>query len=177
MTALLPLPNVLALPLAPDFRDVALVDEADFWVLADWTWYRLPTGYVIRIEDRSFAVYLHREIMRPKQGLVVDHANGDRLDNRRANLRVCTPAQNRANSMKCAKGRGGECPTSRYKGVIAASSGWSVRVAQQHIGTFPTEAAAARAYDDAARRLYGEFARLNFPRRGERSALRQEDAA
>lgn len=170
------LPDTLALPLAPDLTDFALVDEADFWVVADSTWYRTPAGYVLRNprdEDGETERFLHREIMRPGPGLVVDHINGDPLDNRRANLRVCTQAQNRANSMKPRR----DDTTSRYKGVRVVESGWTVVINRHYVGTYHTEAEAARAYDDAARRLYGEFARLNFPRRGERSALRQEKAA
>ena len=97
-------------------------------------------------------------------GCMADHKSGDGLDNRRANLRPCTQRENRFNSRKTAK----PC-TSKYKGVRfhEPSGRWYVAIqadrVRRHIGTFVTEIAAARAYDTAARSLYGDFAYLNFP--------------
>jgi hypothetical protein len=107
---------------------------------------------------------LHRIIADAPRGKVVDHINGDPLDNRRANLRVCTQAQNLAN------GRSHRDSTSRYRGVSwKRSEGvWRAQISvggqrSRFLGQYRDEEAAARAYDEAARAQYGEYARLNFP--------------
>lgn len=100
-----------------------------------------------------------------------DHVNGNGLDNRRANLREATTAENGRNVPKL---RG----VSRFKGVSwhKARSRWQVRIHiapgnERHLGYFTDEMQAAMAYDAWARICYGEFACLNFPEPGERSAL------
>jgi len=93
----------------------------------------------------------------------VDHINGDRLDNRRANLRIVTKQQNRQNIGKQSHRE----MTSRYKGVVQhpKTLRWRAIVKtggkQRHLGYFATEHEAALAYNTAARELFGEFARLN----------------
>lgn len=95
----------------------------------------------------------------------IDHINGDRTDNRIANLRDVTQAQNKANGGKWP----GRNPTSRFIGVerVAATGKWGATVPFQGkrnwCGTFETEEAAARARDAKAIELRGAFARLNFP--------------
>jgi hypothetical protein len=100
----------------------------------------------------------------------VDHANGDSLDNRSQNLRIATKAQNAMNSKAI-----GSCG---FKGVSKTASGkYSAKITanwrSEYMGLFESAEDAARAYDAAARRLHGQFARLNFPNPGERSALPQ----
>ena len=111
-------------------------------------------------------VLLHRFIARTPPGLETDHANGNGLDNRRGNLRDATVGQNRANSRR-------KLGESGYRGVKRHGRGWSVELTNGnggriYLGTFDTPEVAARAFDDAARRVHGAFARLNFPRPGER---------
>lgn len=109
------------------------------------------------------SVLLHRFLMDAPAGVQVDHINGDPLDNRRANLRLCTGPENQRNRRA---NRGG---TSRFKCVAATARGKPWRAVIQVngvstiLGCFHDEIAAARAYDAAARRLHGSFARLNFP--------------
>jgi hypothetical protein len=86
----------------------------------------------------------------------VDHKNGNRLDNRIENLRECSLSQNQQNrtkSMNC---------SSIYKGVSNKSNKWQARIKQFYIGLFNTELEAAIAYDEVAKRLFGDFAKTNF---------------
>lgn len=98
--------------------------------------------------------------MNAPPGLEVDHINGDRLDNRRENLRLCTRRQNTRN----AKARS----ACGYRGVSHDRGRWRSRIhhvgvgALVSLGSFDTPEEAARAFDRAARRLHGAFARLNF---------------
>lgn len=99
--------------------------------------------------------------MRPSAGSVVDHQNGNGLDNRRENLRVCTQAENCLNSGK-------KRPYKRFKGVYRDRRNGSYyaqifikRIAFGSCG-HATEESAAVAYDALAAKHHGEFARLNF---------------
>jgi hypothetical protein len=167
------LPATLAIPLRPyESGAMTVVDEDDFWVFSLWEWHLLQTQggrrYAFRNEDGRF-VYLHRAISGAEAGSDVDHIDGDGLNNSRANLRACNAKENAGNRRKNRHYRNG-ATSSRYKGVGLAGNGWTVRVAHQHVGWFESEEEAARAYDDAARRYYGEFARVNFPNEGEQAA-------
>lgn len=116
------------------------------------------------VPNRS--VLLHRVLLDAKPGEYVDHINGDRLDNRRANLRLCTNRQNGQNQA----GR----PTQRkssYKGVYKHAQHQPPFQAYLQIdgrrrsaGYYTSEEGAARAYDMAALHHFGPFARTNFPR-------------
>lgn len=121
-------------------------------------------GYAYFYTSRRWA--LHRWIMQPPDDMVVDHINGDPLDNRRSNLRICTHAQNLAN------GRSHRDSTSKYRGVSyrPREGTWRAQISvgnqrSKFLGQYRTEEEAALAYDAAARDRYGEYARLNFPGR------------
>lgn len=105
-------------------------------------------------------VAMHRLILSARDGDVVDHINGDGLDNRRSNLRIVTIQQNAFNQ----KHHGG---SSRHKGVSyrADSGTWRAYITKdgkrRYLGTFASEDDAARAYNNEAERLFGEHAKLN----------------
>lgn len=144
-----------------------LVDVGDYERVAAkrWSYWRGTSAdyavhyYMDGAKERR--LHLHRFIL--NVDTFVDHRNGDGLDNRRSNLRQATHAQNSANQ----KVRDGAA--SRFKGVTPWLKGWRARIGvnykTHHIGCFKTEEEAARAYDEAAIAAFGEFARLNFPRR------------
>ncbi len=145
---------------------VALVDDQDFAALSAhrWqAWRRAHVWYAVRDVQRAGVVrriLIHREIMQPPRGLSVDHKNHDGLDNRRANLRVCSQAGQVRNQRPI---RGG---SSRFKGVTRSPSAWIAQIKhggrKLHLGSFREEEKAARAYDRAATKLFGAFACLNF---------------
>jgi hypothetical protein len=118
----------------------------------------------IVVDGKRANISLHRFLMNAGPGEVVDHINGDSLDNRRCNLRLCSNAQNTRNQRVHASRK----TTSAYKGVYRQKSGlFRAQIMCQYrkvnLGSFGCELTAARVYDEAARRLHGEFARLNFP--------------
>jgi hypothetical protein len=119
----------------------------------------------------SVHVPLRRLVMgvRDEAGLNVGHVNGDPLDCRRANLVVRTTAQRSRNARKMSRNSAGQPCSSRFKGVYWATERkvWRARITvdgkARFLGRFHDEIAAAEAYDEAARELFGEHARLNFP--------------
>lgn len=136
---------------------VARVDDADFEAVSALRWYVAKNGYAAN--DSRPRKTMHRMVMGFPDGSV-DHINGDRLDNRRANLRVCTQSGNTANS-KLSRAN-----TSGYKGVSwdKKAGKWTVTTTKdyRHVfgGYFDSKEEAAARYAELARELHGEFARV-----------------
>ena len=151
----------------------AIVDPQDYRHLSKYKWRLCRTkGKNVLYAERSVRlpngkysrILMHRQLMEAPEGYVIDHVNISGLDNRRANLRPATIAQNAWNSKK-------RNPRSGYKGVwFAKDKGmWRASIVchgrRKHLGYFTDKIAAARAYDAAAIKYHKEFARLNFPNR------------
>ena len=139
----------------------ALIDDDALPLLNGRNWYscrRDQTYYVVgRLPgERRTGVLLHNLIMGCRG---IDHKDRDGLNNQRSNLRPCTQQKNRMNTTpKVGK---------LFKGVYPARGKWYASIGVGRIYTYSrghlTAESAARAYDEMAIRLHGEFARLNFP--------------
>jgi hypothetical protein len=143
---------------------VATVDACDYARISRHRWYACKRGekYYARRQEKRRYIYMHREICRAAAGMVVDHIDGNGLNNRSSNLRLCTVRQNMWNR----RPTGGR---SIYKGVCrrAGKKKWAAQISRRgrryHVGYFDSEIEAAKAYDKKAKELFGEFAYLNWP--------------
>lgn len=144
----------------------AFVDDEDYEELNKKSWYahsdsREKTYAATKSEGK--VTYMHRIIMGNPDDKV-DHINGNGLDNRRENLRISTSQENARNIKKTKKPR-----SSKYKGVtkMLGKKRWKAHISisdkDVHLGYFDSEEEAARAYDDAAKKEFGDFKNLNFP--------------
>ena len=157
---------------------VTVVDGEAFEWLSRWRWCAVnDQGYYrpMRSEwDRSLkrprSYYMYRQIIERAVGRrldrteLIDHINGDTLDNRLENLRICSHAQNRRNSRKRSPG---------FKGAYRRGDRYQAHLNHEgtihYLGSFATAEEAARAYDAAAVQYFGAFASLNFPDEYERA--------
>ena len=151
----------------------AKVDPADYKRLKGYEWIArkgtksfYARRHVARGKGKKETlVYMHQEIIKVPEGMVIDHINQDGMDNRSANLRPATHSQNLCNSRRRLGTK-----SSKYKGVSwkKQSRKWTARIGiakkEIHLGSFDNEVDAAKAYDEAAKKYHGEFACLNFPK-------------
>lgn len=142
----------------------ALVDDEDYSRVSARRWcvLRHRGKFYARASDTS-RIYLHRFILGlTNEDPLVDHKDGNGLNNQKDNLRQATESQNHANS-SYSKG------SSRYRGVSwhKAQGKWSAKLGKYpnrtYVGSYSNEEDAAHAYDAAAFIRWGEFAYLNFP--------------
>lgn len=151
----------------------AKVDDDDYERLAKIRWQVDVRKTMIIVkhgyskDGRSHSLYMAREIMNAPKGKQVDHINGDTLDNRKSNLRICTNSENSKNRGKHSDN------TSGYKGVkfdTRMGFGWIAQICVNYkriyIGKYKTKEAAARAYNKAAKKHHGEYAVLNVLPKG-----------
>lgn len=141
---------------------VALIDDEDEVKVNGIKWYvNKKTGYVYGYFGYNKKIYLHRFILdNLTDEQYVDHIDRNPLNNCKVNLRICSNMQNSHN-------RKGVHATSKYKGVSWEKrvNKWRVTInynyKQKHIGTFDNEIDAAKAYNRAAKEMFGEFCLLN----------------
>ena len=136
--------------------------DAPWLTLRRWSTYKGKTNktcYAMSWQRRS--ILMHRVILNPPLDMECDHVDGDGLNNTRGNLRLCTKSQNQQNKRKR------EGCSSQYKGVTWDKSRdkWGAKIFLQgkcyNLGRFNDEREAARTYNEAAKRMFGEFANLN----------------
>jgi len=143
----------------------ALVDDEDFEFLNRHSWY-YAHGYAVRTiydnNHKSYQLRMHRLLIDTPNGFDTDHINRDRLDNRKSNLRVATRSQNVANTFVEKQNRSG------YKGVSWKKSNrkWCAQIRALnkviHIGLYVNIKDAAKAYNEEAKKHFGDFAVLNI---------------
>lgn len=160
---------------------VTFVDDEDYERLSEFKWYYNRRDNCAKCEvhvpgaKRKKSILITHEILQTDKW--VDHKDGNRLNNQKFNLRECTNSQNQQNKTKTKRRT-----SSKYKGVHfhCLCNNWQANIEFQslfgqrtctHLGSFATEEEAAKAYDEAARHHFKEFAALNFPKEGERSCL------
>lgn len=149
---------------------VAQVSDEDFEFLNRFKWFgcEYPQARIrkrVGVEVRMSTIAMHTFILRGPEGMMPDHINGNRYDNRRENLRLATRSENRANCPKIEFSS-----MNPYKGVRATTwrkDAWIAQITingtRLELGRFEDSRTAALAYDKAALQHFGEFARLNFP--------------
>lgn len=159
--------------------NVALIDDEDFELVSKYNWFshKEYAARTVRVNGEKITILMHRFIMGcvKGDGKMLDHKDGNGLNNQRSNLRFCTSSENQKN--KKAWGSSKYLGVSRhtknfkkYKKSIAAFkdysyTNWKATISingrPKHIGGFTNEIDAAKAYNEAALKYHGEFARLN----------------
>ena len=137
----------------------ALIDIEDIEKISNFTWRLDTNGYVVcPLYNEVSKKYdligrLHRIIMDCPKGYIVDHINGNKLDNRKDNLRICTQSDNTKNHVI------GKNNTSGYSGIIynKDNKNWRVRIGDKEIGSFFNFEDAVIARKDAEEKYFGEY--------------------
>jgi hypothetical protein len=155
--------DIAYIPLGVSAKDgYAKVDKA-FAYLDSYKWRLHTTGYAIANDTPTTLIKMHHLIAgKPPKGQMTDHINGNRLDNTKSNLRFCTISQNGMNMSKPKHN------TSGFKGVYWSkrNNKWAAKLnvnkKQVHIGFFTDKLDAAKAYNNKAQELFGQFAKINI---------------
>lgn len=143
----------------------AIVDDDIYETVSKFGWSLNSNGYAkrtIKIKGKSKALLMHKSIMGYKGDLDIDHINGRRLDNQKANFRLCTRSQNLGNQKLSSKNTSGhkgvhfDKERNKYQAYIKKNG------RKIFLGRFNDPIEAAKAYNKKALELFGEFARLNI---------------
>jgi len=141
------------------FKKFTIVDDKDYPLLSKYNWYLNSSGYAT-----NGKVYLHQLLLPKEEGKEVDHKDGNKLNNQRINLRYVSRSQHHANRKKKLN------TTSKYKGVsfkddTFRNKPWRAKIGKDYkryyLGNYNTEKEAALAYNQKAKKIFGEFARYN----------------
>ena len=145
---------------------VALVDDEDFERVNKLKWYAHREGdtfYAIHkfvVDGSQKGITMQQFLLDVPKGRLIDHKNGEGLDNQRANIRECSKAENVRNCKKNCKN------TTGYKGVTYIKGMFIARIKFNYkkitLGRFKTAIEAALAYDEGSKKYHGEFGRTNF---------------
>lgn len=138
----------------------AIVDDDDYERLSKHKWYCNVYGYALRditVSRKKSHIWMHRAVIDTPPGMDTDHINGNRLDNRKCNLRACSASENMRNRPKQTNN------TSGYKGVFWSKPAqkWRAQIVvnkkAMHLGLFVDPKDAYEAYKAAAEKYFGEF--------------------
>lgn len=145
------------------------IDDEDFEKIKNFSWHVIKSPYTMYVSAMKkeygkpyTAILLHRLVMGASKGMEVDHINGNGLDNRKINLRMCSQSQNQANRQKTSKHM-----SSKFKGVYwcKRQKRWVAKIdcnsKRHYIGSFVNETDAAVAYNKKSAELFGDFSRIN----------------
>ena len=156
-----------------------LFDEEDLGLAYEYSWCISKSGsnkkYVVARRKDGKIILFSRMALSAQGGDFVDHINGNTLDNRRSNLRIASVLENsqntriRSDNNTGYKGVGYVPASGKYRAYIGVNSKFI------SLGTYETPEEAARAYDEAARFYFGEFACVNFPLPGEQGCMRGQE--
>lgn len=139
---------------------VTKVSDEDYLHLLGTSWRAVKSSkkWYAKGDPGTGDTQMHVYLLKPPEGMLVDHINGDSLDNRRENLRIATVTQNNINTRLSRK-------EGTFRGVHweKRTRKWRVELGQKTIGRFEDQIEAAKFYDKEAKLKYGEFAQLNFP--------------
>jgi len=150
---------------------VTQIDDEDFEWLSQWKWQVVVrngcTSYAKRgVQNKTtkkiITIQMHRQIMDTPSNMQVDHIDGNGLNNQKHNLRNCSSAENRKNRRLGKNNKVGFKGVYEFRNKVFVSKIYANKVLI-YLGLFKTATMAAIAYDEAAMKYHGEFARLNFP--------------
>lgn len=141
----------------------ALVDDEDFKNLSQFNWCISFYGYAVRrfAGSKSKIVWMHREIMNPPKEMEIDHKDNNPLNNQKSNLRIATHSENSKNHKLSKNNKVG------YKGIHWREDAkkWRTQIIfnykKIHLGYFKDKKEAALIYNQAAKKYFGQFAKLN----------------
>lgn len=150
---------------------VALVDDEDYGLINKYKWFTRKTEYTcyavrnsrVHETNKRRHILMHRMIMKVNQAEMIDHKNHNGLDNTRSNLRITNRSGNSRNALKQ------KIKSSVFKGVVwcRRSNKWITQIringGNKFLGYFSNEELAAKTYDKAAKKYFGEYSCLNFP--------------
>ena len=146
--------DLIRLDVLFDIEDFPLLGQYNYWALL----HRKTDVRVVTSNPAGGTAYIHRELLRPPKNLVVDHINGNCLDNRRINLRICTRGDNNKNTSQ----RTGKLLP---KGITQRGDKFRVRISSERVllnlGTFDTLEEAVQVYNKNAERYHGQYAKYN----------------
>lgn len=137
------------------------MDKEDYGWVSKTSWSDDGRGYAVRkVRGKNTTEKMHRIIIGAKKGELVDHINGNPSDNRKDNLRIVKSTENARNTRMYSTNKTG------YKGVAKYKNGRytaqiTVNYKKIHLGVFDCKEEAAKAYNIAAKKYFGEYARAN----------------
>ena len=141
----------------------AIVDDADFETLSQFKWF-FKRGYAVRNQyDGNYKqrmVFMHVEIINTPKDFQTDHINGNGLDNRRENLRICSAAENSRNQKLHKNNKNLLKGVSRVHKMKKFRARIMVSGKEKHLGCFSTPEEAHAAYCEAAKKHFGDYARF-----------------